>query len=148
MEGRVIAVCTSTKKGVAKKDVGQAEARVNWGLVGDAHAADWHRQVSLLAMESIDKMRALGLKVRPGSFAENLTTEGIDLLSLPIGSRVQVGANVVLEITQHGKICHEKCAIYRAAGDCVMPREGIFARVLVGGMIRAGDPIVTLPEGE
>lgn len=148
MQGRIVAVCTSTKKGVAKKDVGQAEARVNWGLVGDAHAADWHRQVSLLALESIDKMRALGLKVRPGSFAENLTTEGIDLLSLPIGSRVRVGENVVLEITQHGKICHEKCAIYRAAGDCVMPREGIFARVIVGGVIRTGDTIAPIAESE
>ncbi|MBC7258255.1 MAG: MOSC domain-containing protein [Chloroflexi bacterium] len=146
MQGRIVAVCTSTKKGVAKKNVGQAEARVNWGLVGDAHAADWHRQVSLLAIESIDKMRALGLKVRPGSFAENLTTQGIDLLALPIGSRVRVGDGVVLEITQHGKICHEKCAIYRAAGDCVMPREGIFARVIVGGMIREGDAIVTIGE--
>lgn len=148
MQGRIVAVCTSTKKGVAKKDVGQAVARVNWGLEGDAHAADWHRQVSLLALESIEKMRALGLKVRPGSFAENLTTEGIDLLALPIGSRVRVGEDVVLEITQHGKICHEKCAIYRAAGDCVMPREGIFARVIVGGLIRAGDSIVPLREGE
>ncbi|GAB4506153.1 MAG: MOSC domain-containing protein [Anaerolineales bacterium] len=148
MQGRIVAVCTSTKKGVAKKDVGQAEARVNWGLVGDAHAADWHRQVSLLAMESIEKMRALGLKVRPGSFAENLTTEGIDLLALPIGSRVRVGNDVILEITQHGKICHEKCAIYRAAGDCVMPREGIFARVITGGTIRTGDRITPIHEGE
>ncbi|MDH7489303.1 MAG: MOSC domain-containing protein [Anaerolineae bacterium] len=148
MQGRIVAVCTSTKKGVAKKDVGQAEARVNWGLVGDAHAADWHRQVSLLALESIEKMRALGLKVRPGSFAENLTTEGIDLLALPIGSSVRVGNDVILEITQHGKICHEKCAIYRAAGDCVMPREGIFARVITGGMIRTGDLIMPIPEGE
>jgi MOSC domain-containing protein YiiM len=146
MQGRIIAVCTSAKKGVPKKDAGLAEAKVDWGLVGDAHAADWHRQVSLLAIESIDKMRALGLKVRPGSFAENLTTEGIDLLSLPIGSRVQVGEGVILEITQHGKICHDKCAIYRAAGDCVMPREGIFARVIAGGPIRAGDPLVSLGE--
>ncbi|MGB9593156.1 MAG: MOSC domain-containing protein [Anaerolineae bacterium] len=148
MQGRIVAVCTSTKKGVAKKDVGQAEARVNWGLVGDAHAADWHRQVSLLAIESIEKMRALGLKVRPGSFAENLTTEGIDLLALPIGSRVRVGNDVILEITQHGKICHEKCAIYRAAGDCVMPREGIFARVITGGMIRTGDAVTPIRESE
>lgn len=141
MQGRIIAVCTSTKKGVAKKNVGQAEAKVEWGLVGDAHAADWHRQISLLATESIDKMRALGLKVRPGSFAENLTTEGIDLLSLPVGSRVRVGEQVILEITQHGKICHDKCGIYRAVGDCVMPREGIFARVIAGGPIRVGDAL-------
>lgn len=148
MQGRIIAVCTSAKKGVAKKDVSQAEARVDWGLVGDAHAADWHRQISLLAIESIDKMRALGLKVRPGSFAENLTTEGIDLLSLPVGSRVRVGEDVILEITQHGKVCHDKCAIYHAAGDCVMPREGIFARVIEGGQIRVGDPLISLGKAE
>jgi MOSC domain-containing protein YiiM len=141
MQGRIVAVCMSKKKGTPKKDIGQAQAQVNWGLVGDAHADDWHRQVSLLAIESINKMRALGLKVRPGSFAENLTTEGLDLLALPIGSRIRVGDDVILEITQHGKICHDKCAIYYAAGDCVMPREGIFARVIQGGPIRAGDAV-------
>lgn len=145
--GRIVAVCVSEKKGVAKRDVGQAEARVDWGLVGDAHAADWHRQVSLLALESIQKMQALGLNVRPGSFAENLTTEGIDLLSLPVGSRVRVGGGVVLEITQHGKVCHDRCAIYRAAGDCVMPREGIFARVVEGGMVRVGDSMMPSEDG-
>jgi MOSC domain-containing protein YiiM len=141
---KIIAVCTSSKKGVPKKDVKQAEAKVDWGLVGDAHAANWHRQISLLAIESIDKMRACGLKVHPGSFAENLTTEGIDLLSLPVGSRVQVGDSVILEITQHGKICHDKCAIYYKAGDCVMPREGIFARVIQGGLIQAGDALTPI----
>ena len=140
--GRIVAVCVSEKKGVAKHDVGQAEARVDWGLVGDAHAADWHRQVSLLALESIGKMRALGLNVHPGSFAENLTTEGIDLLSLPVGSHIRVGGRVVLEITQHGKTCHDRCAIYSAAGDCVMPREGVFARVVEGGIVRVGDSVI------
>lgn len=144
--GRIVAVCMSDRKGVAKHNVEQAEIREDWGLVGDAHAAEWHRQVSLLALESIDKMRNLGLNVRPGSFAENLTTEGIDLLSLPIGSRVRVGNGVVLEITQHGKVCHDRCAIYRAAGDCVMPREGIFARVVAGGVVRVGDVVV--PAGD
>jgi len=148
MQGRIVAVCTSKKKGTPKKDVGQAEAKVSWGLVGDAHADDWHRQVSLLAIESINKMRALGLKVRPGSFAENLTTEGLDLLALPIGSRVRVGEGVILEITQHGKVCHDKCAVYYAAGDCVMPREGIFARVIEGGPIRAGDAVVPIQTKE
>ncbi len=144
--GRIVAVCVSDKKGVAKRNVEQAEARADWGLVGDAHAANWHRQVSLLALESIAKMQALGLNVRPGSFAENLTTEGLDLLSLPVGSRVRVGEDVVLEITQHGKVCHDRCAIYRAAGDCVMPREGIFARVVEGGVVRVGDSVI--PNGD
>ncbi len=140
--GHIVAVCVSDRKGVAKHNVGQAELREDWGLVGDAHAADWHRQVSLLALESIDKMRTLGLNVRPGSFAENLTTEGIDLLSLPVGSRVRVGDGVVLEISQHGKVCHDRRAIYRAAGDCVMPREGIFARVIAGGVVRVGNTVI------
>ena len=144
MKGTIVAVCTSKKKGVRKRNVGEAELQVDWGIVGDAHAADWHRQVSLLAMESIEKMRALGLNVGPGSFAENITTQGIDLLSLPIGSQVRVGDEAVLEITQHGKICHDRCAVYYQAGDCVMPREGIFARVIKGGQVKAGDPIETV----
>ncbi len=144
MKGTIIAVCTSKKKGIRKKNVGEAELKVDWGIVGDAHADNWHRQVSLLALESIDKMRALGLNVGPGSFAENLTTQGLDLLSLPLGSRVQVGDEVVLEITQHGKICHDRCAIYYQAGDCVMPREGIFARVIKGGQVKVDDSIKTL----
>ena len=148
MEGTIVAVCTSKKKGTRKRNVGEAELRVDWGLVGDAHAADWHRQVSLLAMESIEKMRAKGLNVGPGSFAENLTTQGIDLLSLPIGSRVRVGSEVVLEITQHGKVCHDRCAIYEIAGDCVMPREGIFAKVIKGGQVRVGDRIELLKDVE
>ncbi len=146
LEGKVIAVCTSTRKGVRKQPQDEVMLQENWGIEGDAHADLWHRQVSLLAEESIDKMRAKGLNVSEGSFAENLTTRGIDLLALPLGARVTVGSQVVLEITQHGKICHERCAIYRQAGDCVMPREGIFARVIVGGPVRAGDVIGLLED--
>jgi MOSC domain-containing protein YiiM len=138
--GRVIAVCTSAKKGTRKRDVRRAELRVDWGIVGDAHAADWHRQVSLLALESIEKMRALGLNVGPGSFAENITTAGLELTSLPIGSRLRLG-DALVEVTQIGKICHDRCAIYYQAGDCVMPREGIFVRVCEGGLVRAGDAV-------
>jgi MOSC domain-containing protein YiiM len=141
MRGTVVAVCTSDRKGIRKRNVGEAPLKADWGIEGDAHAANWHRQVSLLAMESIDKMRQKGLNVGPGSFAENLTTQGINLLALPIGSRVRVGSETELEITQHGKLCHERCAIYYAAGDCVMPREGIFARVLKGGWVKVGDVI-------
>ena len=144
MRGIIVAVCTSKKKGIRKRNVGEAELKVDWGIVGDAHADDWHRQVSLLALESIEKMQALGLNVGPGSFAENLTTQGLNLLSLPLGSQVRVGDEVVLEITQHGKICHDRCAIYHQVGDCVMPREGIFAKVIKGGQIRANDAIESI----
>ena len=144
MGGIVVAVCTSDRKGTRKRNVGEARLRADWGIEGDAHAANWHRQVSLLAMESINKMRQKGLNVGPGSFAENLTTQGIDLLALPIGSRVRVGSETELEITQHGKLCHERCAVYYAAGDCVMPREGIFAKVLRGGRVKVGDAIEPL----
>jgi len=145
-KGTVVAVCTSDRKGIRKRNVGEALLKVDWGIEGDAHAANWHRQVSLLAMESIDKMRQKGLNVGPGSFAENLTTQGIDLLALSIGSRVRIGSEIELEITQHGKLCHERCAIYYAAGDCVMPREGIFARVLKGGRVKVGDTIESVDD--
>lgn len=141
MQGAVVAVCTSRKKGVRKQPQDEVTLRPDWGIEEDAHAENWHRQVSLLAEESIAKMQAKGLNVGPGSFAENLTTRGIDLLSLPLGSRVAVGSEAILEITQHGKVCHDRCAIYYQAGDCVMPREGIFARVIVGGPTKAGDTI-------
>ena len=139
----VIAVCISENKGERKKPVDAVELRENHGIVGDAHAGDWHRQVSLLAQESIDKMRKLGLDVNAGDFAENLTTRGIELVSLPIGTRLQVGPTL-LEVTQIGKECHTRCAIYYQAGDCVMPKEGIFAKVITGGMIRPGDEVVTV----
>jgi MOSC domain-containing protein YiiM len=137
MTPRIIAVCISRNKGERKTPVEQVELRENHGIVGDAHAGDWHRQVSLLAKESIAKMRALGLDVDNGDFAENMTTEGIDLVTLPIGARLQVG-EALLEVTQIGKECHTRCAIYHQAGDCVMPKEGIFARVVRGGTIRPG----------
>jgi MOSC domain-containing protein YiiM len=138
MMAQVVAVCTSEKKGERKTPVEAVELLENHGIVGDAHAGDWHRQVSLLAQESIDKMRALGLDVTAGDFAENITTSGIELVSLPVGSRLQVG-ETLLEVTQIGKECHTRCAIYYQAGDCVMPKEGIFARVLTGGTVRPGD---------
>jgi MOSC domain-containing protein YiiM len=139
---RIIAVCKSDKKGTKKEDVKEGLLKAEFGLVGDAHAdCCTHRQVSLLAVESIDKMRALGLDVNPGDFAENLTTEEIDLISLPVGARIAVGKQIVLEITQIGKECHAGCAIYRQVGKCIMPEEGVFARVIQGGPVRAGDQI-------
>jgi len=142
-KGTIIAVCTSERKGTRKRNVEQAKLRPRWGIVGDAHAADWHRQVSLLAWESIEKMRALGLNVNVGSFAENITTQGLDLVSLPVGTQLHLGEARV-EVTQIGKVCHERCAIYYQAGDCVMPREGIFVRVHEGGQVSVGDTIEVL----
>ena len=140
---RVEAVCISENKGERKKPVEAVELRANHGIIDDAHAGEWHRQVSLLAQESIDKMRALGLDVTAGDFAENITTSGINLVSLPIGSRLQIG-ETLLEVTQIGKECHTRCAIFYQAGDCVMPKEGIFVKVISGGTIRPGDGIQTL----
>ncbi len=150
----ITAVCVSEKKGTRKRDVGRGRLVPRHGLEGDAHAGDWHRQVSLLAEESIDKMRAKGLKVGPGAFAENLATRGLDLTSLPVGTLLAVrsqdgpgtgeSAFPLLEVTQIGKECHTRCAIYKQAGDCVMPREGIFARVLRGGLVAAGDRLEVL----
>ncbi len=142
----IVSINISRTKGVRKTPV--QEARIGpEGLEGDAHAGDWHRMVSLLAEESVDKMRAAGLEVGPGDFAENLTTRGVDLLALPLGTRIRVGAEVVLELTQHGKECHNRCAIYYQAGDCVMPREGVFAKVITCGTVRVGDPVEVLPQG-
>jgi MOSC domain-containing protein YiiM len=141
MSATVLAVCTSLNKGERKKPVPAVELVPNHGIAGDAHAGDWHRQVSLLAQESIDKMRAMGLSVSAGDFAENITTTGIDLVSLPIGTRLILGSTL-LEVTQIGKECHNRCAIYYQAGDCVMPKEGIFARVLTGGVVTAGTDIL------
>lgn len=138
--GTVIAVCVSGRKGEKKRNVGRAVLRADHGIEGDAHAGSG-RQVSLLADESVDAMRGRGVELHPGDFAENLTVKGIDLRSLAIGQRLTVGTTVVLEITQIGKECHNDCAIKRQVGDCVMPREGVFARVVVGGEVRAGDAI-------
>jgi MOSC domain-containing protein YiiM len=137
MSAQVIAVNISEKKGVQKVEVAAVALRENYGIVGDAHAGDWHRQISLLAEESIDKMRQLGLELDPGAFAENITTRGVDLVSLPVGTKFELGA-ALLEVTQIGKECHQHCAIYHQAGDCVMPKEGIFAKVLRGGKVESG----------
>lgn len=142
--GRIVAVCTSPQKGMRKKNVGEGLLVPEHGLAGDAHTGTWHRQVSLLALESIEKMRRQGLDVHPGDFAENLTTQGIDLLGLPVGTRLKIGSQAVGEVTQIGKECHHRCAIYYQAGDCVMPREGIFIRVLEGGPVKVGDTIEVL----
>jgi len=143
MAAEVVAVSLSMNKGERKTPVPQVELREEHGVVGDAHAGEWHRQVSLLALESIEKMRALGLDVGSGDFAENITTRGIDLISLSVGTRVSMGEATV-EVTQIGKECHSRCAIYYQAGDCVMPREGIFARVITGGIVRPGDRITVI----
>lgn len=140
MSAKVVAVCISEQKGQRKKPVQEVLVRENFGIVNDAHAGDWHRQISLLALESIKKMQEKRLDVTTGDFAENITTEGIDLPSLPIGTRLTVG-ETLLEVTQIGKECHTRCAIYHQAGDCVMPREGIFVKVLRGGVIRTADPV-------
>jgi len=138
----VIAVCESENKGTKKTPVAEVTVKENYGVVGDAHADSLtHRQVSLLAIESIDKMRSKGFDLNPGDFAENITTRGIDLPSLPIGTKLVVGDETILEITQIGKECHAACAIRRQVGDCIMPREGVFARVVRGGRVKAGDTI-------
>ena len=140
MSGLVLADCISQNKGERKKTVPAVELVPEHGIAGDAHAGNWHRQVSLLAQESIDKMCANGLSVSAGDFAEKITTIGIDLVSLPVGSRLVLGS-ALLEVTQIGKECRNRCAIYYQAGDCVMPKEGIFARVLKGGVVTAGTEI-------
>lgn len=136
--GRIVAVLRSRRKGVTKKEIGIGYLRKDYGLVEDAHAGSG-RQVSLLALESIQRMRRKGLKVEPGDFAENLTTEGVDLLSLAKGKKIFIGKRIILEITQIGKECPAPCAIFRRLGECIMPREGVFARVIRGGRVKAGD---------
>lgn len=141
MMGKVIAVNISEKKGVPKKTIDQGEFKVDHGLVGDAHAGNWHRQVSLLGIESINKMKALGIEgLCTGKFAENLTTEGLELWKLPVGTKLKIG-ETLQEVTQIGKECHTKCAIFHQVGNCVMPTEGIFTKVLKDGIIKAGDGI-------
>lgn len=142
IKGKILAVNISPKKGEKKNNIECGLFLENLGLENDAHAeADIIRQVSLLAKESIEKIRAKGLDVRYGDFAENLTTEGLDLPSLPVGTRLKVGDKVLLEVSQVGKVCHNRCNIFYTVGDCVMPREGIFAKVLVGGEIKINDEI-------
>jgi MOSC domain-containing protein YiiM len=141
---KIVSIAVSKKKGTRKTPVKEAFVSKDHGLQGDAHAGKWHRQVSFLSSESIDEARLQGLDVTFGDFAENIATTGIDWKTLPIGTRIKLGNTVLVEITQIGKECHNKCAIYYKAGDCIMPREGVFARVLAEGKIRCGDAIKIL----
>ena len=142
--GKILAICTSPKRGTVKTEVPEATLTPEWGIVGDAHAGDWHRQISLLADESVDTMRAIcPLELDAGIFAENINTRGIELKTLPVGTRLRVG-ETELEVTQIGKQCHNDCEIKRTTGKCVMPTEGIFAIVIKEGRIQAGDEIEVL----
>jgi len=144
---KIIAVSRSKQKGTKKTNIPEGVLKENYGLATDAHAdSNTHRQVSLLAIESIDKIRGLGFDVAPGDFAENLTTEGIDLPSIPVGARIRIGEGVILELTQIGKECHTGCAIYQQIGKCIMPKEGVFAKVIKGGLVKAGDTVTVLGE--
>ncbi|MDO4275147.1 MAG: MOSC domain-containing protein [Eubacteriales bacterium] len=136
--GKVTAVCTSEAKGTQKKNVHQAEFIEDWGIKGDAHAGKWHRQVSLLSYDKIEAFRARGAEVEDGAFGENLVVEGFDFARLAVGTRFRCN-EVVLELTQIGKECHNGCEIFKKMGDCIMPREGVFTKVLHGGIIREGD---------
>jgi len=138
---KIVSIAVSKKKGTRKVQVEEASLLVEHGLEGDAHAGPWHRQVSFLASESIEHARERGLDVTFGDFAENIATMGIDWLKVPVGTRLELGESALVEITQIGKECHNKCAIYYLAGDCIMPKEGVFARVLKGGTLRCGDEI-------
>ena len=142
--GRIKAVSASDTKGVKKKNVSSGILVENFGMQGDAHAGKWHRQISLLADESIDKIRNKGLSVSAGDFAENITTEGVILWNLSVGYHLKLGGDAIVEVTQIGKVCHKRCAIFHQVGDCVMPREGIFVKVLKGGSIRPGDRIAAI----
>lgn len=143
----VVSVNISEKKGTVKREVPEIQLKLRHGIVGDAHAGDWHRQISLLAEESVDKMRSLLPDLLPGAFAENVNTRGIELKTLPVGTRLRLGETVV-EVTQIGKECHSDCEIKKTTGKCVMPTEGIFAVVVKEGTVRKGDPIEVLKEGE
>jgi len=145
-KGRIRAISVSKEKGTRKVNVPKAELQVDFGIIGDAHAGNWHRQVSLLGVESIDKMVARGAKVSPGDLAENITTEGIGPGVLKVGSKLKLGTNVELEITQSGKRCHKRCEILKQLGDCIMPREGVFAKVTKGGTINVGDTIEVIDD--
>ncbi|MBP1731906.1 MAG: hypothetical protein H6Q55_2335 [Deltaproteobacteria bacterium] len=139
MKGKIISVNISAEKGEKKQNIGKCMLMEGHGLSDDAHAGPWHRQVSLLAAESIKKIKDMGLEVHAGDFAENLTTEGIDLPSLPVGTTLKIGDGIVMKVTQIGKECHARCNIFYQVGDCVMPREGIFAEVVTGGEVKVGD---------
>ena len=143
--GKVLAVCISEKKGTEKQNVGSAKFIADWGIENDSHAGKWHRQVSLLSHEKIEAFRARGAEVIDGAFGENLVVEGYDFRSLPVGTKFRCN-DVVLELTQIGKECHSSCAIYQKMGECIMPREGVFTRVLHGGVISVGDELTILEE--
>lgn len=146
IKGKILAVCRSEKKGTVKKEIAEGILIKDFGLEKDAHSGKWHRQISLLGIESINKMRDKGYQLFFGDFAENLTVEGLALHKLPIGTKLKVGEGVLLEVTQIGKKCHYDCEIRKKIGDCIMPREGIFARVLNGGKVKANDEIEVLYE--
>ena len=142
--GKLLAICVSPKKGTEKREVKEAILLPQFGIEGDAHAGKWHRQVSLLSLEKIEDFRKKGAEVAFGAFGENLVVEGFDLSKCPVGSEIHVG-ETVLELTQLGKECHSHCAIFHRMGDCIMPREGVFSRVIKGGTIREGDPVEVFP---
>ena len=145
---KIISVCKSNRKGTRKQDIVEGFLKKDYGLIGDAHAdCCTHRQISLLAIESINNMRGMGFDVGPGDFAENLTTEGLSLVSLPVGTYITIGEGVILQVTQIGKECHSGCAIRRQTGKCIMPKEGVFARVIRGGPVKAGD-VIEVQSGE
>lgn len=143
--GIIKGICISHIRGIQKSEVAEADLKVNWGIVGDAHAGNWHRQVSLLSYEKIQEFKEKGAEIVPGAFGENLIVEGYDFRNLPVGSRLAIG-EAELEITQIGKECHNHCEIYKAMGDCIMPREGVFAKVIKSGHITLGDTITLLPD--
>ena len=145
--GRVIAVCISKEKGTQKHRIPEGEFIEEWGIKDDAHAGKWHRQVSLLSYDKIQEFRAKGAEIEDGAFGENLVVEGFDFAKLPVGTKFRCN-DVVLEMTQIGKKCHHGCAIFQKMGDCIMPREGVFTRVLHGGVIHEGDELVIIEENE
>ena len=141
--GKVIAVCTSEKKGTQKTSVPEIDVREDWGIQGDAHAGKWHRQVSLLSYEKIEAFRARGAEIEDGAFGENIIVQGIDFATLPVGTKFACN-DVVLELTQIGKECHSGCANFKKMGECIMPKQGVFTKVLHGGIIRPGDELTIL----
>ncbi len=142
--GKVIAVCISKEKGTQKTPVDSIVLKPDWGIEGDAHAGHWHRQVSLLSYEKVEEFRAKGAEVAEGAFGENILVEGFDLRNIPVGTPIQIG-ECLLELSQIGKACHSHCAIYKMVGDCIMPREGVFAEVIRGGVVKPGDEVTLLP---
>ena len=145
--GKVMAVCTSKIKGIQKQNVGTISLLEDWGIEGDAHAGKWHRQVSLLSWQAIEDFKARGAIVSHGCFGENLIVDGIDFAALPVGTRLSCN-EVLMEVSQIGKECHSHCQIFHTMGDCIMPRQGVFAKVLHGGLVRPGDEMLVLPVGE